>query len=209
MILLNQADPGPEIDEERSHPSTRHPFLADPAVREALALAVDRTTIATRLFGRTATATANILTTPTPLASTATTIQYDLDRANALLDAAGYARGDDGIRLDPDRPSNATALLLDDQRPAPEGAGDRQRWLAAHRRGDRDPRGPAGRLSRVARQPGRSGALPGRRGHAGDHLHVAVPILVHATLLRGRPVPRLGPEVQPLDRDERSEVARS
>ena len=30
MILFNQADPDQEIDGERSHPSTRHPFLADP-----------------------------------------------------------------------------------------------------------------------------------------------------------------------------------
>jgi peptide/nickel transport system substrate-binding protein len=101
MILLNQADPWQELDGERSHPSTRHPFLADPVVREALSLAVDRTTIAARLFGRSGTATANVLTTPSPLASPGAQVKYDVDRANQLLDAAGYVRGDDGARLTP------------------------------------------------------------------------------------------------------------
>jgi peptide/nickel transport system substrate-binding protein len=101
MILLNQADPWHEIDGERSHPSSHHPYLADPVVREALALAVDRSTIAARLFGASGSATANILTTPLPLASTGTRIQYDVERANQLLDGAGYGRGSDGVRVTP------------------------------------------------------------------------------------------------------------
>jgi peptide/nickel transport system substrate-binding protein len=102
MILFNQADPNQEIDGELSHPSTRHPFLADGRVREALTLAVDRTTIARRIMGRVGEATANILTMPPPLASPNTRIEYDLSRANQILDAAGYARAPDGIRRTPD-----------------------------------------------------------------------------------------------------------
>ena len=101
MILLNQADPWQEIDGERSHPSTRHPFLTDAVVREALALTVDRLTIATRLFGDSGSATANILTTPSPLVSAGTSVRYDVERANQLLDDAGYVRGSDGVRVTP------------------------------------------------------------------------------------------------------------
>lgn len=101
MILLNQADPWQEIDGERSHPGTPHPCLTDPAVREALALAIDRRAIASRLFGRSGTATANVLTTPSPLASDRPQPEYDVDRANQLLDAAGFPRGADGVRIMP------------------------------------------------------------------------------------------------------------
>ena len=101
MILFNQADPNQEIDGERSHPSTRHPFLADGRVCEALSLAANRTIIAQRIIGRLGEATANVLTTPLPLASLNTRIEYDLDRANQILDEAGHARGDDGIRRTP------------------------------------------------------------------------------------------------------------
>jgi peptide/nickel transport system substrate-binding protein len=101
MIVFNQADPAQEVDGERSHPSTRHPFLADIQVREALALAVDRTIIAQRIIGRLGEVTANVLTTPRPLASANTRVEYDVDRANQVLDEAGYARGSDGIRRTP------------------------------------------------------------------------------------------------------------
>jgi peptide/nickel transport system substrate-binding protein len=100
-LLLNQSDPNLEIDGEKSHPSTRHPFLADPGVREAMALAVNRDAIAKQLYGPLGDATANVLTTPTSLSSQNARIAFDIGRANSILDGAGYGRGPDGIRVTP------------------------------------------------------------------------------------------------------------
>jgi len=75
-----------------------HPFLTDLKVRQALALATDRQTIAQQLFGQEGDATSNTLTVPTIYMSKNTKIVYDLARANQLLDEAGYQRGPDGIR---------------------------------------------------------------------------------------------------------------
>jgi peptide/nickel transport system substrate-binding protein len=51
-IQCNQSDPWREVDGERSHPRTAHPFLTDPAVRAALAEVTervdDRKTVASR-----------------------------------------------------------------------------------------------------------------------------------------------------------------
>ena len=101
QLLMNQSDPNTEIDGERSSLKSKHPFLTDVRVREAMALAVDRKTMAEQLYGPTGDATANILTTPTNLASKNTSIEYNIDKANQILDQAGYTRGSDGIRVTP------------------------------------------------------------------------------------------------------------
>jgi peptide/nickel transport system substrate-binding protein len=101
QIFFNMADPNVETDGERSSPSSTHPFLTDQRVRQAMALAIDRATIATQLYGQTGDATANVLTIPTNLVSSNTSIDHNIDKANQLLDAAGYARGGDGIRSTP------------------------------------------------------------------------------------------------------------
>ena len=102
QIQLNQADPWTEVDGEKSAPSTKHPFLTDKRVREALAIATDRETLARTLYGPTGSATPNALTTPTNLASESTKIVFDQSRANQILDEAGYKKGGDGIRVTPD-----------------------------------------------------------------------------------------------------------
>jgi peptide/nickel transport system substrate-binding protein len=101
QILLNQADPNTEVDGERASPKSQHPFLTDLNVRHAMALAIDRETMAKQLYGPTGQATANVLTTPTNLYSKNTSIEFNIDKANQLLDQAGYTRGSDGIRLTP------------------------------------------------------------------------------------------------------------
>jgi len=101
QIYFNFTDPNTEVDGERSHASTKHPFLTDPKVREALALGVDRDTIAKQLYGETGEATPNILTTPTSFASKNTKYEFNVDKANKILDDAGYKRGPDGIRATP------------------------------------------------------------------------------------------------------------
>ena len=52
QILLNLTDPWREIEGERSSLKAPHPILADPLVRRALGLLVDRATIASELYGR-------------------------------------------------------------------------------------------------------------------------------------------------------------
>jgi peptide/nickel transport system substrate-binding protein len=101
QIIVNQTDPNQEVDGERSSLKAPHPFLTDIKVRQALALAIDRDTMAKQLYGATGDASANVLTTPTNLASKNTKIEYNIDKANQILDQAGYTRGADGIRMTP------------------------------------------------------------------------------------------------------------
>jgi peptide/nickel transport system substrate-binding protein len=97
-IYCNFSDPNKEVDGQRSHAGTPHPFLTEAAVRQALGLAVDKQTMATQLYGSEGTATPNVLTTPTKYASKNTRLAFDLARANRLLDEAGWQRGTDGVR---------------------------------------------------------------------------------------------------------------
>jgi peptide/nickel transport system substrate-binding protein len=101
QILLNLTDPNKEVDGERSSLKAPHPFLADPKVREAMALAIDRETIAKQLYGGAGDASPNVLTTPTDLYSKNTKYEFSLEKANKLLDDAGYKKGADNIRTTP------------------------------------------------------------------------------------------------------------
>jgi peptide/nickel transport system substrate-binding protein len=102
QIYFPFSDTTKETNGERGAPGTKHPFLADLKVRQAMAMAIDRATLVKQLYGPTGAETANILTTPADLASKNTKIVFDLAGANALLDGAGYKRGGDGIRTTPD-----------------------------------------------------------------------------------------------------------
>ncbi|OGA18722.1 MAG: peptide ABC transporter substrate-binding protein [Betaproteobacteria bacterium RIFCSPLOWO2_02_FULL_66_14] len=98
FIMLNQSDPWTETDGERSSPKSRHPVLSDPAVREALSLLVDRASIQKHIYGRTGVVTANFMNNPERFNSRNVPRGYDVAKANALLDAAGWLRGADGLR---------------------------------------------------------------------------------------------------------------
>ncbi len=98
FIQLNQADPWTEVDGERSSPNSRHPFLTDPAVHNALSLLVDRASIQKQIYGRTGGLTANFLNNPEAYNSRNTRWEFNIAKANALLDAAGWKRGADGVR---------------------------------------------------------------------------------------------------------------
>jgi peptide/nickel transport system substrate-binding protein len=104
QFFFNQADPNKEVNGEKSSATTKHPFLTDIKVREAMTLAVDRQTIVKQLYGDglTGKATTNILTVPSNLASKNTTAEFSIDKANKILDDAGYKKGGDGIRSTPD-----------------------------------------------------------------------------------------------------------
>jgi peptide/nickel transport system substrate-binding protein len=97
-IELNFADPWTEVDGERANLKTQHPILSDGNVREALNLLVDRGSVEKFIYGRGGVATANYLTAPERFRSRTTTWEFSIERANQVLDAAGWVRGSDGIR---------------------------------------------------------------------------------------------------------------
>ena len=97
-LQLNTTDPWTEVDGERSSLKTRHPSLGDPAVRQALALLVDRDSIEKHIYGRIGQATPNYINNPERFRSKTTSYEFNIDKANALLDKAGWARGADGVR---------------------------------------------------------------------------------------------------------------
>ncbi len=97
-IMLNSADPWNEVDGERSSPKSRHPVLSEAPVRQALALLLDRKSIQDFVFGRTGIATPNFINNPPALDSPNTKAEFGIEKANALLDTAGWKRGSDGLR---------------------------------------------------------------------------------------------------------------
>src|SRR3990172_7813130 len=97
-IQLNNTDPWTEVDGERSSSKTKHPFLTDPAVRQALNLLVDRAAVQEQIYGRTGIATANFLNQPERFASKSTKWELNVEKAGQILEAAGWKKGSDGIR---------------------------------------------------------------------------------------------------------------
>jgi peptide/nickel transport system substrate-binding protein len=97
-IQLNNTDPWTEVDGERSSTKTKHPTLTDPAVRQALALLVDRKSVQDHIYGRTGIATGNFLNNPEMYRSKNTKWEFNIEKANQILEAGGWKRGPDGIR---------------------------------------------------------------------------------------------------------------
>jgi peptide/nickel transport system substrate-binding protein len=97
-IQINFTDPNKDVDGERSSLKAPHPFLTDPAVRQALNLLVDRASVQEQIYGRTGIATANFLNQPARYASKATKYEFNVEKAGQILEAAGWKKGSDGIR---------------------------------------------------------------------------------------------------------------
>jgi peptide/nickel transport system substrate-binding protein len=97
-IELNSTDPWTEVDGERSSAKTKHPLFSDPAVRHALSLLVDRASVEAHIYGRTGLATGNFINNPPRFASKNTKWEFGVDKANQVLDEAGWQRGPDGVR---------------------------------------------------------------------------------------------------------------
>jgi peptide/nickel transport system substrate-binding protein len=97
-IQLNSTDPWTEVDGERSSIKTKHPLFSDPAVRKAMGLLVDRAAVQEHIYGRTGVATANFLNNPERFRSKAMTWEFNIEKANQILEAGGWKRGPDGIR---------------------------------------------------------------------------------------------------------------
>ncbi|MCX7374710.1 MAG: peptide ABC transporter substrate-binding protein [Alphaproteobacteria bacterium] len=98
FLQLNVTDPNQEIEGERSHIRTQHPAFRDPAVRQAMALLVDRNSISQFIYGRGGPATANFLNNPPRFRSANMRMEFNIQRANEILEAAGWTRGQGGIR---------------------------------------------------------------------------------------------------------------
>jgi peptide/nickel transport system substrate-binding protein len=97
-IQLNSTDPWTEVDGERSSIKTKHPLFGDPAVRQAMKLLVDRASVEKHIYGRTGIATGNFINNPQRFVSKNTQWEFNIDKANQLLEQAGWKRGSDGIR---------------------------------------------------------------------------------------------------------------
>lgn len=105
-VLINFSDPDTEVNGERSQKDTPHPFLSDPAVRLALSQATDRATISTQFYaGEPGEPPArNIVTGIATIESPNTSWEFDVEKAKATLEAAGWVmdgdvRKKDGVEL--------------------------------------------------------------------------------------------------------------
>ncbi len=104
FIQLNSTDPWTEVDGERASVKTKHPLFSDPAVRQAVGLLIDRASIEKFIYGRTGTATANFLNNPERFRSKNTKFEFNIEKANQILEAAGWKKGADGVRAKDGKP---------------------------------------------------------------------------------------------------------
>ena len=98
FIQLNYSDSTQEVDGERSNPKTRHPLWSEEPVRRAMNLLVDRQGIQEFIYGRGGVATPNFLNNPPRYRSSALKFEFNVEKAIALLEGAGWKKGADGIR---------------------------------------------------------------------------------------------------------------
>ncbi len=103
-LHINFSDPNTEVDGQRSEMNTPHPFLTDPAVRQAMNKAVDRQTIADEFYGFGMPPTPNILTGVEIFESPNTSWEFNLEAAAQILEDAGWVmdgdtRAKDGVQL--------------------------------------------------------------------------------------------------------------
>ncbi len=108
-MYFNLANPDPALGDKRSEPTQKNPILSDPKVRQALAMAIDRKTIAEEAYGPAGSPTCNIVAAPESLTSKGTKCDQDVEGAKKLLAEAGWKDSDgDGV-LDKDgKPFNLT-----------------------------------------------------------------------------------------------------
>ncbi|MEO1094062.1 MAG: peptide ABC transporter substrate-binding protein [Cyanobacteria bacterium J06638_28] len=100
-LMLNPTNPFAATPSgERSSLAAPHPFLSDKSVRQAIAYAIDRDALTTELYGFMGRPTGQLLVAPKFYANPGTIpYAYDRDKANALLDEAGWQDSNgDGIR---------------------------------------------------------------------------------------------------------------
>lgn len=98
FVSLNVTDPWNEVDGERASAKSKHPAFSDKLVRDAMSLLIDRKGIQEVIYGRGAVTTSNFLNNPPRFRSPNTKYEFNIDKAIALLEGAGWKKGADGIR---------------------------------------------------------------------------------------------------------------
>ena len=98
FVQLSVTDPWNEVDGERSSIKSKHFAFSEPQVRQAMAVLADRKGMQDFIYGRTGVATSNFLNNPPKFRSPNTKFEFNVDKANQILDAAGWKKGADGIR---------------------------------------------------------------------------------------------------------------
>ena len=102
-LVINHSDPDTELDGQRSHRDVPHPHLSILEVRQALALAIPRDEIASGLYGFAGEPTGYTLNSNPDFMPSGISWEFDIDKANQLLDDAGAARVDGDMRSLNDR----------------------------------------------------------------------------------------------------------
>ncbi|CCE11952.1 putative oligopeptide-binding protein appA precursor (ABC superfamily) [Bradyrhizobium sp. STM 3843] len=97
-IALNVTDPWTEVDGERASVKTKHPLFSDPAVRKAMNLLIDRASVQKFIYGRAGVATANFLNNPERFRSPNNKFEFNIEKANQILEEAGWKKNSSGIR---------------------------------------------------------------------------------------------------------------
>ena len=96
FIMLNVTDPWTEVDGERASIKTKHPLFSDPAVRQAINLLIDRASHRHRH--------GELPQQPGTLPVENTKFEFNIEKANQILEAAGWKKGADGVRAKDGKP---------------------------------------------------------------------------------------------------------
>lgn len=104
-MAINHSDPWTEVDGQTSEMNTPHPVFSDPAVRQAMGMAIDRQLIADEFYGMGASGAVNVINGDPAVDSPNTTYVFDAAAAEQVLDDAGWVldgdvRAKDGVALD-------------------------------------------------------------------------------------------------------------
>ncbi|MBE9062010.1 peptide ABC transporter substrate-binding protein [cf. Phormidesmis sp. LEGE 11477] len=106
-IMLNPTDPNKATEDgEKSSVENPHPFLSDVRVRQAIDFAIEQTAIADEIYGNAGQRTNQLLPFPRSYTNPNLPYRYDVTKANALLNEAGWKdtngngiRDKDGIEM--------------------------------------------------------------------------------------------------------------
>ncbi len=97
-LHINHSDPHTEVDGQISQKDTPNPILSDPAVRQAMAMAIDREMIATKFYDIGSEPAVNVVNGDPSVFSPNTTWTFDADAAAQVLEDAGWTMGNDDVR---------------------------------------------------------------------------------------------------------------
>ncbi|MCK0167130.1 peptide ABC transporter substrate-binding protein [Jannaschia sp. S6380] len=99
-IMLNNTNPDPALGPDERSVIRPHPFLSDPAVYQALSMAIDRPLLVEIGYGQAGKVGCNWVPAPEVFASTSMDCStQDIEGAKAMLEEAGWVDSDgDGVR---------------------------------------------------------------------------------------------------------------